>query len=372
MSFFITFIFLNLLSLATADVHRLFVGTFGNAVLYTLEFDDSAETLTLVKNNTASQSHSWISFDYNKQNVYGVAGSAVASYSILNDTSLRFDTSVATGGNCSTVNEIFVTAAPESPYSVYATPFGGDAQCGTVVGVLENGTLSEVVQNYTYLTTSGVHGLAFSPNQTYLYSADDSANSVWTHTVDSSTGELTYVSRLAGPYTGADPRHATVHPDGQYLYVIFEGTNQLALYSLDASTGVPTFTNTTFPLIPQTSGLSNSSYWSDEVTLSPSGSYLWATSRSRETNSTGYISAFSLSATGEIESQLFLLPTTNSGGTANSVATAFFSDEWVALTDSSVGFVEIWKLADNGTSAEVAAHLDLDDGGCCANAIWYD
>ncbi|KAI9663814.1 MAG: hypothetical protein M1821_007304 [Bathelium mastoideum] len=372
MLFVVTFAILNSLSLVAATIHHLFAGTFSTAALYALEFDDSALSLKIAKNNTASDSHSWIAFDHKKKNVYGVAGSAVASYSIQNDTSLRFDTAIATGGNCSSVHEIFVTAAPYPPHNVYTTPFGGDAQCGTVLGVLANGTLTDVAQNYTYLPASGVHGLAFSPNQTFLYSADDSANSLWTHGIDASTGELTYISRLSGPYSGADPRHVAVHPEGKYLYVIFEGTNQLAVYSLDSDTGEPAFQNITYPLIPQNTGLSNSSYWSDEVALSPSGAYLWATSRSRSENSTGYISAFSLSGSGSIKSQNFLLPTTSSGGTANSVATAFFSDEWVALTDSSEGFVQIWKLDTNGTSAEVVAQVDIDDGGCCANAIWYD
>ncbi|RMZ90816.1 hypothetical protein DV736_g1953, partial [Chaetothyriales sp. CBS 134916] len=361
---------LCLVSSAFAAVHHLFVGTFANSILYTLAFDDEASTLKLVRNNSASTSHSWIAFDHNKKNVYGVAGSAVSSYSVENNgTSLRFDTSIETGGNCSSVHNIFVVAAPKPPYTVYATPFGEDAQCGTVLDVYSNGTLSEVVQNYTYLTTSGVHGLAFSRNQSYLYSADDSANSLWTHSIDPTTGELTYVSRIAGAESGADPRHATLSPSGKYLYVIYEGTNELAVYALDSDTGIPTFTNVTYPLIPQDSSLSNSSYWSDEVALSASKKYLWATSRARSSNNTGYISAFSLESSGAIKKQLFLVPTTASGGAANSVAPSFFSDQWVALTDNSVGFVQIWKLAANGTSAEVAATLNLNDGGCYLEAF---
>ena len=73
----------------------------------------------------------------------------------------------------------------------------------------------------------------------------------------------------------------------------------------------------------------------------PSSAFPWATSRSRSTNSTGYISTISLSSTGAPIKQLFLEPTTSSGWTANSVAPAPFSDEWAALTDSSVVFVQV-------------------------------
>lgn len=53
------------------------------------------------------------------------------------------------------------------------------------------------------------------------------------------------------------------------------------------------------------------------------------------------------------------------------MAPSEFSDKFVALTDSSTGFVEIWTLGGDDMNASVIAHLDLDDGGCCANAVWY-
>ena len=42
------------------------------------------------------------------------------------------------------------------------------------------------------------------------------------------------------------------------------------------------------------------------------------------------------------------------------------------LTDSSVGFVQIWRVTANGGSAEVVVTVQINDGGCCANAIWYE
>lgn len=238
------------------------------------------------------------------------------------------------------------------------------------MSVDSTGAIDEVVQNYTYLSTSGVHGLAFSPDGSIMYSADDTANSLWTHSVNSTTGEVTELSRISGPASGSDPRHVAVHPNGTYLYAVLEGANALAVYSLDNTTGLPTYTNKTYPLIP--SNATNTDYWSDEVAISASGSYLWATSRARSTSNTGYISAFSLSTSGAILKQLFLTPTTASGGTANSVAASDFSDRWVALTDSASSFVEIWTIAANGSQGEAVAHLDIDGEGCCANAVWYD
>lgn len=110
--------------------------------------------------------------------------------------------------------------------------------------------------------------------------------------------------------------------------------------------------------------------------LSPSAKYLWATSRGHRAGTAGYISAFSLSpTTGAIIKQLFLTKTTTSGGAANAVTPAPFSDELVALSDTEKGFVQIWRLnasCGGGASAEVVAELSLPGGGCCANAVWYD
>lgn len=86
----------------------------------------------------------------------------------------------------------------------------------------------------------------------------------------------------------------------------------------------------------------------------------------------GYVSAFALDGeTGAITEQLFLLPTTNSGGSANAVSPAPFSEDYFAITDSGSNFLEIWKM--NATSSETTAapvaHLALQSGP--ANVVWY-
>lgn len=153
------------------------------------------------------------------------------------------------GGNC-TSTAIYVVAATEPPYAVYGTPFGNSANCGSVMSVDENGSLAKVIQDYTYSNTSAVHGMALDRSNSYIYSADDRGNTLWTHKVDRKTGELSLLSSIPGPTPGADPRHVAVHSGGTYLYVVLEGSNQLAQYSIDSDTGIPFFENVTYPLIP--------------------------------------------------------------------------------------------------------------------------
>lgn len=100
--------------------------------------------------------------------------------------------------------------------------------------------------------------------------------------------------------------------------------------------------------------------------------YLLAATRSRTTDIPGYVSAFALdSKTGAITEQLFLTPTTNSGGSANAVSPAPFSEDYFAITDSGSNFIEMWKIDASGeeTAAAPVAYLYLESGP--ANVVWY-
>lgn len=117
-----------------------------------------------------------------------------------------------------------------------------------------------------------------------------------------------------------------------------------------------------------------SSYWADEVMLSTPTNpqqppkYLILSTRSRTTSVPGYVSAFALDATtGAVTERLFLLPTTGSGGAANAVTPAKFSEEYFAITDSVENSVEVWRIKEK--FAEVVAHVELKGGP--ANVVWF-
>jgi carboxy-cis,cis-muconate cyclase len=280
-----------------------------------------------------------------------------------------------------------------SPYTVFGTPYS--TGCSSLaISVDDTGALQSVRANATYDSGSGVHGSDVSPDGDFFYSADDMGNGVWVHAVDETAGTVEEIQHLDAD-DGSDPRHLTVHPNGKWVYVVYEAASSIAVYSRDNSTGMLTFTNTTYSLLPdgkillaliqdpalvlisltrRTGYTNSSSYWADEVLVSSKNStspkYLYAATRSRTTDIPGYVSAFSLDAdTGAITEQLFLLPTTNSGGSSNSVGPAGFSEEYFVIPDSGSNFLEVWKMADDATSAAAVAHLDLESGP--ANAVWY-
>lgn len=360
-----------------AAKHELIVGTFGPKSLYTLEFDDDTFTLELVATTETTTPNGWISLSHDKKNLYATAWQErppyFMSFSIENATHIIQDAIVHAGGECNGTST-YVAQVPTPPYAVYGCFFYNSSGCGTVMSVDGQGRLDGVGQNYTFMPESAVHGTAFSADSKLLYSADLTGNAIWTHFIDQETGTVTWANITYAPQQTSHPRHVSVHPSGKFLYVLMEGSSTLAQYSIDPVNGFPIFMND-YPLLLD--GEDPVDFWADEVALSQSGKYLWATNRARDASRKGYISAFELDGTtGYILKQKFLMHTASSGGYANSVAPSPFSDRFVALTDSQERFVEIWILNPDASSAGIVAHLPLPYGdppaaSCCANAVWY-
>ncbi|KAF2252018.1 3-carboxy-cis,cis-mucoante lactonizing enzyme [Trematosphaeria pertusa] len=360
-----------------AETHYFFSGFFAGKTIVGVEFDDTVESLRLAQNITTqvSDGSKWIAIDEQRENVYVGTTGYFQSYAITSNGSLNYESNITLSSDCACSNANFLIAASTSPYTVFGAPYSNGCPA-QAISVDERGVLQTTVANLTYGSSAGVHGLALSPENNFVYSADDMGNAVWVHSFVSTTRTAEQIQYLAAP-TGANPRHLAVHPNGRWVYVIYEESNQLAVYSRNNTTGKLTDMNTTYPLIPSTFA-NTSSYWADEALFSiPGGNvsgtspkYLITGTRSRSTNATGYISAFALDAsTGAISEQLFLVPSTASGGAANAVSPAPFSEQYFAITDSGSNFIEVWKIADDGTEAEAVAHLDLDVGP--ANVVWY-
>ncbi|RYP92307.1 hypothetical protein DL770_001620 [Monosporascus sp. CRB-9-2] len=189
---------------------------------------------------------------------------------------------------------------------------------------------------------------------------------------------------------GSGLRHLVAHPAGRYLHVIMETANELITYELDGETRQPR--GEVSVLLLSRESLNRTSSWAAEVALSPSGRYLWASARAHEASDVGYLSMFELDTNGAVVSAgrpgsgagpwrkgpLFMVPTTTGDGIANSVSPAPWSDEFVTMTDFGAGYVQIWKMTTkmdgvmDGVGAAAVARIDIPDGRCCANVIWYD
>ncbi|QKX57573.1 uncharacterized protein TRUGW13939_04691 [Talaromyces rugulosus] len=359
-------------------LHHLMIGTWTPpGRIYTVAFDDEALTLTLLKKTEIPEDEpiSWMTFDHAKKNIYGAAMKKWSSFAVRSPTDIVHEASHPMGGDPlassseTNTRAIFVLAAKKPPYNVYGNPFYKHAGFGNVFSVNKTGKLDRNVQNFEIDPHSGIHGSVFDPTETYLYSADMGANKIWTHKKDPETGELTLVDSVEAPGPGDHPRWVAIHPSGHYLYALMEAGNRLAVYVIDEKRHVPVFTRLIYPLIPP--GLPpRNKYRSDVVFPTQSGKYLFATARSNHNDVHGYISAFRLGPEGNIEKQLFINPTSTSGGHSNAVSPCDWSDEWLALCDDQDGFVEMYRFK-NELLARVA-RVDIPEKGFGMNVIWYD
>lgn len=374
----VTFVLIARLILSVNMLHRLMVGTWtqpGN--IYTIEFDDEALTLKLLKKTSIPHDEpiSWMTFDHARKNIYGASMKKWSSYTVKSPTEIIHHASHPMGGHSqasspdSDTRAIFVLAANKPPYNVYGNPFYKYAGYGNVFSVNQDGGLESNIQNYEYSEESAIHGMVFDPTEAYLYSADMWENKIWTHKKDSETGYLTLIGSVDAPSPGDHPRWVELHPAGKYLYALMEAGNRLAVYVIDEQTHMPVFTHITYPLIPP--GITNTKmYRSDVVFLSHSSNYLFATSRANSSSLTGYIATFKLSPVGSIERQICLNPTPTSGGHSNAVSPFPWSDRWLALTDDEKGGIEIYRWHEEFLCR--VARLDIPEPGFGMNAIWYD
>jgi carboxy-cis,cis-muconate cyclase len=155
---------------------------------------------------------------------------------------------------------IFLLAAKKAPYHVYCNPFYEHAGYGNIFSVNSSGALDTNIQNYEYSPESAIHGMAFDPTESYLYSADMWGNKVWCHKKDAETGKLTLVGSVDAPKDHDQPRWVAVHPTGNYLYALMEHGNTLAVYLIDPKTHMPVYTKISYPLVPKCALSYNSHY----------------------------------------------------------------------------------------------------------------
>ncbi|KAF2670401.1 3-carboxy-cis,cis-mucoante lactonizing enzyme [Microthyrium microscopicum] len=368
------YLLIHSLGLVKAAKHQLFTSTYGTPFIYTVEFDDEANTLKLLANTSVPAASQWLVLSHDKKNLYGTSTTdkrtEFLSYAVTSPTSIKYKTTTV-AGTCA-ARTIHVDALQVPPYTVYGVPwYGADNNCGGVMAVDDQGVIVKSVQNYTYSPGSALHGLAFHPEGTFMYSADLKGKKLWTHAIDRATGKLTLVT---SDKSHGEPRHVSVHPKGKYAYAMLEDTNEVSVYSIDSTTGAAKYTGKSHSVL---SSKDKTAHRAATVRLSASGNMLYATTRgSRTPGAKGSVSAFTLKADGSIASQDFIIPTTTGGGGANQVAPTIFDDNYFAIIDSGTGFIEMWKRNKDGAGAAVIAHLDLADStrpgnGCCSNAVWY-
>ncbi|CAI4219997.1 unnamed protein product [Parascedosporium putredinis] len=326
--------------------------------IFTVAFDDEALTLTLVQRTEIPEDEpiSWMAFDHAKKNIYGAAMKKWGSYAVKTPSEIVHETSQPLGvdpqANSKETNTraIFLLPAKQPPMPSTATPSTSTPATATSSSS-STGALETNIQNYEYQPNSGIHGMVFDPTETYLYSADLTANKLWCHRkdpADPDSGKVVLVGSVDAPGEKDHPAGSPCTPP--------------ATTYAHAHLHPPPL-----PLIPPGIPDRWTMYRADVCALTFSGKYMFASSRANSFDLTGYVSAFKLADSGSIERQILLNPTPTSGGHSNAVAPCDWSDEWVAITDDQEGWIEIYRWQDEFLAR--VARLRIPEPGFGMNAI---
>ncbi|GAA5902269.1 hypothetical protein JCM6882_000488 [Rhodosporidiobolus microsporus] len=373
-------------------IHHLLVGTFNQPTIYTLAFDSEEETLEVVVVNEGRAPHSWLALNEAKDRLYATSWTeppAVASYSISRPTS-SYASEAPSVTHLSSLPTIarsgYVCVSPTHLYSA-----GGPT--GEVYRLSEeSGAIEEEVQKLDFVGDEGrqkddgstmdfgglrhgSHSFDLSPDGKLAYVADIGRNAIFVFRV-LPTGQLELAEKHISPRPTDGPRHVTPHPNGRYVYSLQEHSSMVDCFEVDQEKGTLKWTGGV-KIIPEDHDPKD--YWADEVRVSPSGRYLYCSTRhltERSPTKKGWVAVYPLPPSGLLDpssSPLALWETPTSGGWANAVEPApggynTAREEFVALTDSEEGLVLI--LGWDGETVREVARTKLGDGAGAATAVW--
>lgn len=169
-------------------------------------------------------------------------------------------------------NDGMLTAAPNGKYIYMPSMSSISTNKLTAFQINQvTGALSEVTGS-PYDTGLGPKLPAIDPQGKFLYIPNFNANTLSAFQINSTTGVLssidTYsITNETYPAFNAYPCSAVVDPTGKFLYILKYWDQHIIVYNINSTTGA---------LTEVTVGTFDSLDWLDNVTIHPTGNYLYA------------------------------------------------------------------------------------------------
>ncbi|KAF2260494.1 hypothetical protein CC78DRAFT_620207 [Lojkania enalia] len=351
---------------AQAMLHHLFVGDIDGTSLYALEMDDTARTISLIKQSSAAGASPSIVFDRSKVYLFGSRPSdgTVSRYAVATDLSLQHEGTMNIPQLCNTTQftSIKLSTGPSWPYWIYGSATTGN--CSALFSTSSSGF-------YTIRSkeiAGDIRSLAWSPSGQHLYALDFKANTVLNFNIpeEPSLEELIDTALLSDVTT---PRQMTAHPKAQRIYVVTQDSNELLDIPLLVNDQIDAnMTATRHAVLP--SYLNNSDFTTQSLAVSFTNTTLWTISRSYGMT---VVSAFDLHPeTGEVTKPIARASWTDYSGSVDTlIAAAPFAGDIIAVTNSPMGMVAVIGLKDGRIMSY--GRVDLgNDPGCCGEGAWLN
>ncbi|HEU4789148.1 MAG TPA: lactonase family protein, partial [Flavobacterium sp.] len=261
-------------------------------------------------------------------------GGSVSSFEFKpQNKTLTFINSQKSGGE----NPVYLSVHKNGKWLVNANYTEGSV---AVHSITETGTISPIVQNFSYLEgsinkerqdRSHVHSSVFSPNYDFIFLPDLGADKIRCYQFDSL--QKRPLQEAPYPFTqavlGSGPRHFTFHPNGKFVYCIEELTGTVSVYKyangkLDSIQRITAHTDEF-----------KEGFNSGDIHVSPDGRFLYVSNRGEENN----IAIFSIENNGTLKTVGYQL----TFGRTPRIFAIDSKGKFVIVTNQSTGNVVVFK-----------------------------
>jgi 6-phosphogluconolactonase len=280
---------LGVVSAASAETIRVYVGTYTNAKskgVYLIDLDSETGKLSNLRVAAEVTSPSFLAIHPTKKYLYAVSEvsegkkrtGAVTAFSINEDGSLKKlnHQSSEGAGPCHLVVDASGKSVLVANYgggSIASLPIAEDGSVGAAASAIQHTGSSK---NPNRQKEPHAHSINVDPSNKYAFAADLGLDKVLVYKLDAANAKLTANDPPAGVVEpGSGPRHFAFHPAGKTCYVINELANTVTAFSFDADSGKLTPVQTISTLPKDFKGTS----YTAEVVVHPTGKLLFGSNR---------------------------------------------------------------------------------------------
>ena len=257
--------------------------------IYVFKMDGGTGGLTEVQ-VLEIENPSWVAVDANASHLY--ATSEVSTWKGASNTGgvTAFGIDPATGRITSMDDQptggaipAHVIVDPSGKFALVANYVGAN---WSVLPILDDGGLGSASgvfavtghgPNTARQEAPHPHHTVFDPAGAYVFGADLGTDSVWSWTLNTTTGMLSPNANLddARVASGSGPRHLAFHPSGKFVYVIDEMASSITAFSYDAAHGTFIWLQTASTLPADFTGTSSTA----EIIVHQSGNFVYGSNR---------------------------------------------------------------------------------------------
>ncbi|SPE28706.1 putative 6-phosphogluconolactonase, YbhE-type [Acidobacteriia bacterium SbA2] len=280
---------------AVPNKYLVYIGTYtekGSKGIYACRFDAAKDHLDSMGLAAETADPSFLTIDPSRKHLYAVnevseyqgrSSGGVSAFAIAPGTGkLTFLNEVASGG----AGPCHLTVDNTGKYVLVANYGGGSL---AVFPIQSDGSLGKATAFVQHKGASvnpqrqegpHVHSVYMSPDNRFVISADLGLDEVFVYRFDAGKGTLTpNIPPSATVSSGAGPRHFAFTPNAKFGYVIDELQSTVTPFSFEAAKGALDVLQPVSTLPEDFKGDSTAA----EVTVHPSGKFLYASNRGLDT-----------------------------------------------------------------------------------------